>query len=301
MAWIESHEELARHPKTRKAARKLGVSIPTVIGHLHCLWHQALSLAEDGDLSRWSPEDIATAAMWDGDPDGFVEALTDCGMGDGPGFLERDGSCGDPDDGQTGELVLHDWWDYAGRLVARRRRDRERKAAARSSGRPKDVQRTSDGQSQEAPEDSRSRDTEPDPTEPDPTRQDRTKQQQPAAVGEGRRCTPDAAAARDPTPDPDPEVDEELLESVHLLGVEDPKATELVERWPAQCRAHLDNPRVQSAKDPPAYFVRAVENGWTVVDNGTTPRGQPTSLDPDEAERIARERWPEKFGEGRAS
>src|SRR6478609_2825650 len=115
MAFIESHQELARHPKTRKAARLLECSVPTVIGHLHLLWWWALDYAQDGDLAAYEPADVAEGALWDGDPARFVDALTTAG------FL-------DPVDGQ---LCIHDWHDYAGRLVELRRKDAERKRAAR--------------------------------------------------------------------------------------------------------------------------------------------------------------------------
>ena len=45
MAWIESHQELWRHPKTKKLARLLGVSVPTVVGHLHGIWYWALDFS----------------------------------------------------------------------------------------------------------------------------------------------------------------------------------------------------------------------------------------------------------------
>lgn len=188
MAWIESHQTIGAHPKTRKAARALGIRPVHLVGHLHLLWHWALELAEDGDLSKFDAEDIAIAADWDGDPDQFVEALVDCGPGDSAGFLERDGQCGAPEDDRIGRLVLHDWWTYAGKLVERRRQDRDRKAAKRAeqqaraaAGRrtddrsktpdntdsPDDVQQTSAGHPSDSPADSRSR--EPDPTRPDPT------------------------------------------------------------------------------------------------------------------------------------
>lgn len=138
MAWIESHQELGAHPKVRKLAVLLGVPAVQAIGHLHMLWWWALDYAEDGDLSHYDAADIALAVDWEGDPDQLVAALVDCGPGDKAGFL-------DPD------MRLHDWHDYAGKLVERRRRDRERKAEARgqSTGRPKDVRRTSSGQAKE--------------------------------------------------------------------------------------------------------------------------------------------------------
>jgi hypothetical protein len=155
MAWIESHQSLSAHPKTRKAARALGITVPHLMGHLHCLWHRALDIAEDGDLSKFDNDDIAILAEWDGDAADFVLALVNCGPGDSPGFLERDGACGDPAEQRNGALVLHDWWEYAGKLIARRRKDRQRKAEARSDGHTEDVQGTSDGSPTDAPQDGR--------------------------------------------------------------------------------------------------------------------------------------------------
>lgn len=91
--------------------------MPTLVGHLHLLWHWCLDYAEDGDLAAYAWEDLADAAMWDGDPDLFVGALLQCGPGDSDGFLEAD-----PD----GNLRLHDWNDYAGRLIEQREKNRER-------------------------------------------------------------------------------------------------------------------------------------------------------------------------------
>lgn len=112
MAWIESHQELATHPKTKRFARQLGVSIPAAIGHLHCLWWWALDYADDGNLSAYDPSDLADAMMWDGDPEALVTAMLTCGVGaDGKGFLERD---------RWNRLVIHDWSDYLGRLIEKR-------------------------------------------------------------------------------------------------------------------------------------------------------------------------------------
>mgnify|MGYP000874957578 CR=1 FL=1 len=104
MAWIESHQEVWQHPKTRKLARLLGVSVPTAVGHLHGLWYWALSYAQDGVIGRFDPEEIADAVLWEGDPATFIEALI---------------SSGYADDGPDG-AQLHDWYDYAGRLMDQR-------------------------------------------------------------------------------------------------------------------------------------------------------------------------------------
>ena len=116
MAWIESHETLRHHPKTRRLARRLGCNLVQTIGHLHCLWWWCLSYAQDGNLSRHDTEDIAEGGAWEGDAQDFLAALVETGFAD------------DTDDG----TVLHDWHDYAGKLIERRRAAVER--AKRSKG-----------------------------------------------------------------------------------------------------------------------------------------------------------------------
>ncbi len=107
MAWIESHQQLGRHPKTKAAARGLGITRVQMVGHLHYLWWWALDFAEDGDLSDIDPADIAEEAMWEDDPLAFINVLVETG------FL-------------TADKHINDWDDYTGRLVAQRESNRER-------------------------------------------------------------------------------------------------------------------------------------------------------------------------------
>lgn len=116
MAWIESHQSLIRHPKTKALARRLGISRVTAIGHLHCLWWWALEYAEDGDLSNVPNDELAEEAMWEGDPDHFRQALTEAG------FLDNDGH-------------IHDWAEYTGRIVAQRESNRDRQRRFREKHR----------------------------------------------------------------------------------------------------------------------------------------------------------------------
>ena len=109
MAWIESHQELWRHPKTKKLARLLQISIPTAVGHLHGLWYWAMDFAQDGDLSAYDAEDIADAVMWDGDAKKFLDALVEAKYADAT---------------EHG-IVIHDWFDYAGGLLESKARKRE--------------------------------------------------------------------------------------------------------------------------------------------------------------------------------
>lgn len=117
MAWIESNQEVGRHPKTKKLARLLAVSLPETVGYLHYLWWWALDFAQNGDLSRFEAADIADAVMWEGEPEQFVSALAEAGFAD---------------NGSNGELYIHDWNDYAGRLVVQREKNKERMKRARS-------------------------------------------------------------------------------------------------------------------------------------------------------------------------
>jgi hypothetical protein len=113
MAWLESHQELARHPKMRRFARVAGISIPTAIGHMHLLWWWAMDYAQNGDITRYTSDDIADAVFWEGEPDALFKALVDSG------FL----------DSLDGSTVIHDWQEYAGKRLEQMAKDRDRKRA----------------------------------------------------------------------------------------------------------------------------------------------------------------------------
>lgn len=124
MAWIESHQSLLTHRKTGRLARKLGVSKVTAVGHLHCFWWWCMDNAPDGRLTDIDDEDIAEGSAWEGDPFDFAEALIFAG------FCDRD---------PTGRVTVHNWYDYAGKLIEKRKADAERKRADRRESRPKDT------------------------------------------------------------------------------------------------------------------------------------------------------------------
>lgn len=128
MSWIESHQSLSTHRKTIKAARLLRCDKHKLIGHLHELWWWGLDNAADtGELAGIERSDLAWAAQWKGDAEAFAVVLIECG------FVDSD------DSGER--LGLHDWWQYAGKLNAKRAKDRERK----SDGTPREFQRNSNG------------------------------------------------------------------------------------------------------------------------------------------------------------
>lgn len=134
MAWIKLHEELPRHPKTRMFARALGISQAQAIGHLvaHFVW--ALSYAQDGVI-RYDSVEVADGAIWDGDPDQFIKALSDTRW----------------HDHTENGIEIHDWYEYAGRMFegreanAERMREKRAKAKAeRENARATNVQNTCD-------------------------------------------------------------------------------------------------------------------------------------------------------------
>ena len=119
MSWIESHQSLARHRKTLQAVAALHCDRHKLLGHLHELWWWGLDNADsDGLIGHAPPEAIAEAAGWPvRDADRFVGAIQ------AAGFLER---------GEAG-FVLHDWFDYAGKLNVQRAKNKVRMFAARAA------------------------------------------------------------------------------------------------------------------------------------------------------------------------
>lgn len=130
MAWIEVHQSLITHRKTIAAADQLNMQEVHLVGHLVTFWLWALDNAQDGQLLNVTPRMIARASLWTDSPDELVDALVTVG------FLTR------TDDGFT----IHDWDDYAGRLIDRRTAERERSRQRRAASKSKDDQQTTGGQ-----------------------------------------------------------------------------------------------------------------------------------------------------------
>lgn len=79
------------------------------------LWWWALDFAPDGDLSKFEHDDIADAMQFDGDPDLLVSMLIDAK------FVDQ----------SEDELLIHDWFEYGGRLFDKREKNNERKKKSR--------------------------------------------------------------------------------------------------------------------------------------------------------------------------
>lgn len=114
MAWIEAHQSLRDHRKVLDMADRLDLAEPHVVGHLVYLWLWALDNAADGTLPS-SARIVEKAAGWQGGAGLFVQAMIDAGMVNVQGDSWH----------------IHDWDDYAGKLMDRRKSNAERQKAWR--------------------------------------------------------------------------------------------------------------------------------------------------------------------------
>ena len=123
MSWIESHQTLPGHPKLARLAAALKIHKGMAFWHLHNLWYWALDYAQDGQTKGSTDIEIADGAKWTRSPDVFVKALRDTGWIDKTGYV-------------------HDWHDYAGKLVQARADNAARMRAKRNNARAPHVQDT---------------------------------------------------------------------------------------------------------------------------------------------------------------
>lgn len=239
LAYIESHQTLRDHPKLKRLARMLGLKRAHAVGHLHCLWWWALDYAQDGDVTHFADEDLADAAEWDGDPAAFCRALEGCGVGGGAGFLERT---------EDDRLLLHDWWDYAGRLIDQRQKNAERMRQKRAgahadavsnedSARATHVQRTFPARAgATVPYQDTNQDT------------DRETEQEQRAPEAPRPAAPIAPSLPVGVPEPTPSETSVLSELAQIAG------------WPANERADLDMLRTLAEAHPAVDLLNVARN-----------------------------------------
>jgi len=133
MAWIKIDQTLRDHKKVLSVSDDLDVDPVKVTGMLVLIWLWSLDNAPNGSLEGISNRSIARAAQWDGDADEFVEALKNARLLD----VSADGG-----------LSLHDWYEYAGKLIEKRETERERSRLrrAKANGQAEDDHETTNGQ-----------------------------------------------------------------------------------------------------------------------------------------------------------
>lgn len=123
MAWIESHQDIGQHPKTYALATALNADIPTAVGVLHMMWHLTLKFAwRDGDLSKFNAVFIAQSIGYRGQPIDLIQALQKTGWLD--------------------DMVVHDWLEYAGKIVRDRLYNEERRNTASNDVLPRKITAT---------------------------------------------------------------------------------------------------------------------------------------------------------------
>lgn len=84
--------------KFQRLQRRLGETKRGLVGLLELLWHGTATQAPQGDIGKFSNEEIAILVDWEGDYDQLVDALVDTG------WLDR---C------SKHRLVVHDWGQHA--------------------------------------------------------------------------------------------------------------------------------------------------------------------------------------------
>lgn len=104
--WQKTDPHLRSHPYFVKFKSRLGVSSNEAHGILSGLWAFAFNFAHDGDLSRFDAEDIALGVEWEGDPDALMAALA-------VGFVNNG--------------IIHDWYEWGGKLFGEHIEDAQRK------------------------------------------------------------------------------------------------------------------------------------------------------------------------------
>ena len=74
MAWIESKNNLAGHPKLYELARILKISRAQALGHLVMLWN-TVAVYDENPITNLSASYIVEVSEWTGDQDSFCSAL----------------------------------------------------------------------------------------------------------------------------------------------------------------------------------------------------------------------------------
>lgn len=112
MAWIQIDQALPTHRKTLKLADTLDITPTHAVGLMVTLWLWSLDNAPSGDLGDISSRTLARILQWDGDSNELINAIRSAG------FLDGD--------------EIHDWQEYAGRLLEQRAAAKERMRKSRA-------------------------------------------------------------------------------------------------------------------------------------------------------------------------
>lgn len=109
-------------PKFNSLKKQLKLPNYAVIGLLESFWMLACQTADDGDLSKYSNQELADNAEYDKDANELIEALVTTR------WLDRDGN----------KLLVHDWEEHCPKFVRDRKAKREQRAT-----KPRELQKPS--------------------------------------------------------------------------------------------------------------------------------------------------------------
>ncbi len=85
------------HPKVAKLAKALSIPSYGAVGLLELLWHFTARYAIQGDIGKWSDQEITIACQWSGEANEFIQALISCQ------WIDEDAEH---------RLLVHDWEDH---------------------------------------------------------------------------------------------------------------------------------------------------------------------------------------------
>ena len=131
--WIQIYSNLPEHPKIYQLADTLEASNYEAVGVVVSLWLWAAKNAPDGDLSRFPVRALGDAVGWREDTKRLYQALVSCG------FIDEDGE----------NTRLHDWEEYAVRLmeINERKKQQEYERIRRHRQRKKEREQLEQSQS----------------------------------------------------------------------------------------------------------------------------------------------------------
>ena len=104
--WIEYHLTLREFWKVQRLADLLQIPYAHALGLVSCLWVWAAANQGDGNLARFSDQEIARAARWEGSVNGFRGYLVQSEL------LDKDGK-------------VHRWDRYGTRVLGESRRKQQ--------------------------------------------------------------------------------------------------------------------------------------------------------------------------------
>lgn len=111
--WIALDCNIHTNPKTLELSAVLCLDVDTTVGKLTRLWSWAAQSGnETGDITHLPSEEIAAIMRWKKKPEVLMMALVV------HGFI----------DVTEEKRFLHDWTELNGKMMAKKRFDRERKA-----------------------------------------------------------------------------------------------------------------------------------------------------------------------------